>query len=174
MITVVSGTTRKASRTIQIAKVYAQLLDEVNEPNEIVDLASFPVLINESSTYHRGTPSAEYQAIQQQLIDASKLVFVVPEYNGSFPGVLKTFIDSMPFPNTWKAKKVGLIGLGSGVQGGVLAMSHLTDIFHYMNAEVMGFKPKLNFIHQHLQDGIVNNELFMQMLREHAERMQKY
>ena len=36
---------------------------------------------------------------------SEKFVFIVPEYNGSFPGVLKTFIDGLAFPDTFEQKK---------------------------------------------------------------------
>jgi len=174
MITIISGTTRTASRTKIVTDIYAEVLESKGITNQVLDLSEMPDLIHENGTYARKGYSDEFEKVRQVMIDSSKMVFVVPEYNGSFPGMLKAFIDAMPYPATWKDKKVGLIGLGNGVQGAVLALSHLTDIFHYMNAEVMGFKPKLNFIHTHLANGKLTNELFMQMLNEHADRMERF
>ena len=102
---------------------------------------------------------------------AQKYVFIVPEYNGSFPGVLKTFIDGLEYPNTFKNKKCALVGLSSGVQGGGLALSHLTDIFNYCGMNVLALKPKLARIEAHIDgDFQITNNLYMQLLKEQAEK----
>ena len=82
-------------------------------------------------------------SLRDKVQSSDKLVFVVPEYNGSFPGVLKTFIDSLKYPQGVRDKKAGLIGVSSGVQGGVFAMSHLSDIFNYLGMHVFGTKTKI-------------------------------
>ena len=92
------------------------------------------------------------------------------EYNGSFPGVLKTFIDGLAFPDTFEPKKCALVGLLSGVQGGGLALSHLTDIFNYCGMYVLALKPKLAQISQNIdmEKEIVTNELYRDLLETQA------
>ena len=82
-------------------------------------------------------------SFQNQIDQCEKFVFITPEYNGSFPGVLKAFIDGMRFPGTFEGKKCALVGISAGTQGGALAMSHLTDIFNYLGMTVLANKPRL-------------------------------
>ncbi|MEU0671734.1 NAD(P)H-dependent oxidoreductase [Streptomyces sp. NPDC006172] len=66
-------------------------------------------------------------ALRPRLAGAEAYVVVVPEYNRSFPGPLKTLIDS--FQSEWEAKPVGFVGYGLGAAGGVRAIEHLRQIF---------------------------------------------
>ncbi|MFD7439603.1 NADPH-dependent FMN reductase [Streptomyces sp. NPDC059861] len=66
-------------------------------------------------------------ALRPRLTGAEAYVVVVPEYNRSVPGPLKTLIDS--FQSEWQAKPVGFVGYGLGSAGGVRAIEHLRQIF---------------------------------------------
>ncbi len=66
-------------------------------------------------------------ALRPRLAGADAYVVVVPEYNRSVPGPLKTLIDS--FQSEWEAKPVGFVGYGLGTAGGVRAIEHLRQIF---------------------------------------------
>ncbi|MFK0151709.1 NADPH-dependent FMN reductase [Streptomyces sp. NPDC090499] len=66
-------------------------------------------------------------ALRPRLAGAEAYVVVVPEYNRSVPGPLKTLIDS--FQTEWEAKPVGFVGYGLGMAGGVRAIEHLRQIF---------------------------------------------
>ncbi|MEU6195309.1 NAD(P)H-dependent oxidoreductase [Streptomyces sp. NPDC047061] len=66
-------------------------------------------------------------ALRPRLGGAEAYVVVVPEYNRSVPGPLKTLIDS--FQTEWEAKPVGFVGYGLGMAGGVRAIEHLRQIF---------------------------------------------
>lgn len=171
MLTLVSATNRPNSRSRQILEIYRYKAIERGQPCEIIDLADVPSQVTDLGLYVKGDKPEAFSAMTTAFVKGRKFVFFVPEYNGSFPGILKLVIDALPFPQAFKGKKVALIGTGSGVQGAVLAMAHLTDIFHYLDAEVLAFKPKLNHIHLHLKEGKLDNPLFESMLDEHLERV---
>ncbi|HEV8608144.1 MAG TPA: NAD(P)H-dependent oxidoreductase, partial [Tepidisphaeraceae bacterium] len=59
---------------------------------------------------------------------------ITPEYNGSFPGVLKYFIDMLKFPESFDRKPVAFVGEAAGVWGGLRAVEQLQMIFGYRNA----------------------------------------
>ena len=59
-----------------------------------------------------------------------------PEYNGSFPGVLKLFIDMLPFPVAFERRPVAFIGLAAGRWGALRAIEQLQGVFGYRNAFV--------------------------------------
>jgi NAD(P)H-dependent FMN reductase len=62
---------------------------------------------------------------------ADGFVVVTPEYNHSFPGTLKNFID-LHFTQ-WQAKPVGFVSYG-GRAGGQRAVEHLRQVFPELHA----------------------------------------
>lgn len=65
------------------------------------------------------------------LAAADAFVVVTPEYNHSFPGPLKNFID---WHNAeWHAKPVAFVSYG-GASGGLRAVEHLRQVFAELNA----------------------------------------
>ena len=89
----------------------------------------------------------------------------------TFPGILKTFIDGMTYPNSFLNKKCALVGLSSGIGGGGIAMSHLTDIFHYLGMHVLALKPKLAKIEQNMSDNLLTNRLYVELLHTQADML---
>ena len=73
-------------------------------------------------------------AIQNRVLDAAGLHVVTPEYNGSFPGVLKYFIDMLKFPESFDRKPVAFLGEAAGTWGGLRSVEQLQMIFGYRNA----------------------------------------
>ena len=170
MIRIISGTNRPGAVTYKVAQHYQGLLNDLGAENEIIDLAELPDDFIASALYHNGGKNASFNPIRAKMKETEKFVFVTPEYNGSFPGILKTFIDGLEFPTTFTGKKAALVGVSSGIQGAVLAMSHLTDIFNYCGTTVLAQKPKLAGIGNHMNDaGEITNELYLQLLQDQAK-----
>lgn len=67
---------------------------------EVISLADFPLEEVVGGRYGKKLPAVE--AFRKPILEADGLVFVIPEYNGSFPGILKMFIDYLPFPGLSK------------------------------------------------------------------------
>lgn len=63
---------------------------------------------------------------------ASKFIIIMPEYNGSYPGVLKLMIDNTDVPKVWWHKKVLLTGVATGRAGNLRGMEHLTGSLLHM------------------------------------------
>lgn len=171
MITIISGTNRKNANSYKIALQYKEILNDLNHDSTIIDLATLPDDFISSGLYDNVGKNEDFRPMMEKMKESEKLVFIVPEYNGSFPGVLKVFIDALEFPSTLKNKKCALVGLSSGVQGSVLALSHLTDIFNYVGMHVLAQKPKLMDIHHRMKNGKVADELGLQLLNEQAEAL---
>ena len=171
MITIVSSTNRNDALSYQISLLYQQVLADLCAESEILNLNDLPADFAFSALYENSGKNEQFNTFRTHMSQAQKYVFIVPEYNGSFPGVLKTFIDGLEYPNTFKNKKCALVGLSSGVQGGGLALSHLTDIFNYCGMNVLALKPKLARIEAHIDgDFQITNNLYMQLLKEQAEK----
>lgn len=148
MITIVCGTNRPGSNSLKVASGYARLLQEAGVEAQVLNLEEInPRWIAESS-YAANT--MEMDCIVQQYISAvDKLVLVVPEYNGSFPGILKFFIDGCNHGD-WADKKIALVGLTTGRSGNVRGLDHLTGIFHYLGSSIYWKKVYLSQVAQML------------------------
>jgi chromate reductase len=171
MICIISGTNRKNSNSIIVARHYQALLNQNNAPNTILDLADLPADFIVSALYENTGKNEEFNRLQAVVNQADKIVFIVPEYNSSLPGVLKTFIDGLNYPSGLRDKKAALVGISSGMQGGIIAVSHLTDILNYLGTTVLALKPKLAFIEKHLQEDKITNPLYLELLETQAQQM---
>lgn len=165
---IVIGTNRKNSLSAKLAQEYHDILKENGVASEVIDLAKLPEDFIASALYENSGSNPSFNIYREKMLEAKKYVFIVPEYNGSFPGVLKAYIDGLKFPNTFRDKKCALVGLSSGIQGAGLALSHLTDIFNYCGMNVLALKPKLSHIESNMTDNKISNELYRSLLKEQA------
>ena len=170
MICIVSGTNRKESNTLKVANCYMDILEDQGAEVRLLDLATLPETVAFTELY--GERSAGYtQEFVSAVNQATKFVFVIPEYNGGFPGILKLFIDSLP-PTMLHGKKAGLIGLSSGQTGGLRPMDQFTNILNYLRVDVISNKPKLSLIEAMIdEEGKVHDQRCLGLLKEHATRM---
>ncbi|NEM97357.1 NADPH-dependent FMN reductase [Pontibacter burrus] len=174
MITLISGTNRPESNSLAIAKLYANLLEQHNEPYQILDLAQLPADFIVSALYGNTGKNEQFNKLASMIADSEKFVFVVPEYNSSFPGVLKAFIDGLAYPNSFRHKKGALIGLSSGMQGSGPALSHLTDVLNYLGMHVMAMRLKLAHIEKNFDGSQLTNKLYQELLEQHVEQFLKF
>lgn len=172
LITLLAGTNRPNSRARRIANYYTTVLSDLGAESQILDLAELPADFISTALYEQAGNNLKFNELSTMLNAGDKLVIITPEYNGSFPGVLKAFIDGLPYPGGIRGKKAALVGLSHGGQGGLLAMTHLTDILMYLGTSVLPQRVRLPFINQDLnaEDGL-NHDLSRQLLREQAEAL---
>ncbi|SDD61203.1 NAD(P)H-dependent FMN reductase [Algoriphagus faecimaris] len=171
MIKIIVGTNRNNSVSKVIATTYQSILTEKGVESEILELEDLPGDLTATALYENNGKNEAFNAFHQRVASGKKFIFIVPEYNGSFPGILKTFIDGMTYPNTFRNKKAALVGISSGIGGGGIAMSHLTDIFHYLGMHVLALKPKLAKIEQNMSDNLLTNRLYTELLHTQAEML---
>ncbi|MFY0689985.1 MAG: NAD(P)H-dependent oxidoreductase [Cyclobacteriaceae bacterium] len=169
MITIVCGTNRPEAKSLELSKYYQDRLIGLGYKSEIIDLHELPDDFVFSALYKNSGKNEAFNHFRLKMKDTKKMIFIVPEYNGSFPGVLKAFIDGMEYPHTFTNKKCALVGLSAGVQGGGLALSHLTDIFNYCGMHVLAQKPKLARFDGSFVDGKFTNGLYAELIDEQLE-----
>jgi len=136
MITVISGTNRPGSNTRKIAVLIQEMLEGNGEKVRLLDLTELPSEIFADSSY--ASKPSSFAAFQEQILETDGLLTVVPEYNGSFPGVLKYFIDMLSFPESLYEKPAAFVGISSGRWGGLRAVEHLEMVFQYRHAHLFG------------------------------------
>lgn len=133
-ILIVSGTNRPASNTLRIARAVAGLYEQAGVRHALFSLTDLPCELFSPEVYAKKPPA--FVAVQEQVISAAGLHVVLPEYNGSFPGVLKYFIDLLKFPESFDRKAVAFVGVTNGQWGGLRAVEQMQMVFSYRNAHV--------------------------------------
>lgn len=143
MITVISGTDRKDSMTLRVATLYRNLLAEKAIEAKLVSLEGLEV-------WRRG--EALLKVEEEILIPTEKFVLVMPEYNGSFPGILKLLMDNSDIKRVWWHKKAMLVGLADGRAGNLRGLDHMTNILNYLKVQVLYNKIPLSRINTELDE----------------------
>lgn len=167
MIVVVAGTNRQDAKTLVLASLYVKELTNRGEEVEFIRLDKLPQDFIFTALYENSGKNLDFNTFSEKMSAAEKFVFVMPEYNGSFPGVLKAFLDGLSYPSPVKGKKVLLAALSSGVMGGALALSHFTDIMHYLGAFVLPAQLRLAEVDKHLSaDGKLLHKAHIAVLEE--------
>jgi len=141
MITVISGTNRPDSRTIIFARAFADAVREGGEEVQLLDLAELDFNHFSNEMYAAGTITPLLRSVQERyVLGAEKLAFFIPEYNGSFPGFLKLFIDGISvneYAKNFREKKIALTGIASGRAGNARGMDHLAACLGYMGGWIL-------------------------------------
>lgn len=144
MITIISGTDRKNSYSLKVTELAVETFNKQGQPNQVIDLSQFPHHLMRPENY--GSKSLEFDPYQKMILETDGILTIVPEYNGSFPGVLKYFIDLLKFPESLYRKPSAFIGLAAGQFGGLRAVEQLEMVFNYREANIFGqrvFFPKV-------------------------------
>lgn len=170
MLSIIVGTNRDSSKSELVAHYYQSILESKGIESQIIHLKDLPENFISTALYKNAGKDEQFNVLRESILKSEKLIFIVPEYNGSFPGVLKAFIDGMPYPKGFEDKKIALVGLSSGIQGGALALSHLNDIFSYLNAHVLGQKVKLMQIEKNLENGAISNDFYKQLIETQIDK----
>lgn len=176
MITVISGTNRPGSRTLLFANYFHEQLVAKGVESQLLDLAELPLEIFTTAMYSRKTMSPELKSLQERyVLAAQKLAIFVPEYNGSYPGVLKLFIDGISvneYPKNFKHKAVALVGVASGRAGNLRGMDHLGDTIAHMGGWVLPNKLPLSSVEELLDDqGQLVDIATVEALEKHADKL---
>jgi NAD(P)H-dependent FMN reductase len=98
-----------------------QITQRADMVTDVVDLNDYELPNTLSAT------DPAVVALQPHIAGADAFVIVVPEYNRSVPGPLKTAIDC--YNEEWRAKPVGFVSYGLSSSGGLRAVEHLRLIF---------------------------------------------
>ena len=165
-IAVVCGTNREGalSRTLatEVAQSYRQLGHEVDE----LDMAELPPEALAATAYKQKPPTI--QSLIDRFLASDGAVFVIPEYNGSYPGVLKLFVDMLPFPEGFDARPCAFIGLAAGQFKGLRAVEHFQQVAGYRNAHLLPRRLFIGDSYNAFIDGKLADDELSQRLRDQA------
>src|SRR6185295_9342714 len=120
-IPVILGTSRKGRASVHAARLLAELLNRrAGVTSEVVDIAALPLPTDDAGE------AIKNPAFSATITAADGLVIVAPEYNHSFPGLLKHTLDSCL--NEYIHKAVGLVGVSAGPFAGIRVVQGLLPV----------------------------------------------
>ena len=132
-INILSSTDRPNSNAMKVSR-YAERILADNADTKIISLEDYPLQDVAGGKYGKTPESVE--EFNQEFLDADGFLFVIPEYNGGFPGVLKVFVDYLPFPKSMYRVPVSLIGEAAGAFGALRPVEQFEQILSYRNAHI--------------------------------------
>jgi chromate reductase, NAD(P)H dehydrogenase (quinone) len=135
MYLIISATNRVGSNTKKVATQVASLFQLQGIAPQVLSLEQLT----------ETTRGSQMEILEKQyLIEATKIVIIAPEYNGTFPGILKLCMDNSDIKKVWWHKKAMLVGVASGRAGNLRGLDHLTNALNYLKVNVSSIDVLLN------------------------------
>lgn len=166
MIYIIAGTNRPGSRSLQVAQFVSKMYAQKGAKVEILDLAQIPICDLNGSQYSEPPESIKKEV--EKINHSSGVVVVCPEYNGSYPGALKYFIDHWQYPLSFEHRPIAFVGLG-GRFGGLRPVEHLQGVFGYRNAFIYPERVFLSNIFQILKEGSLTDPVAVELLDKQTD-----
>ena len=137
-IAVLVGSLRKDSVNRKAALALAGLAPPALQL-DLVEIGHLPFYNQEFDADPAATPAA-YRAFRERIARADGVIFATPEYNRSYPAVLKNAIDIGTRPygkSVWSGKPAGVISVSLGALGAFGANQHLRQQLANVNMRVL-------------------------------------
>ena len=137
-ILIFAGSTRQDSYNRKLAKVAASIARQQGAEPSLLELSDYDIPLYNADLEAQGTPP-DVIRLKQAMHSHAAWIVCSPEYNGSYPALLKNAIDwasspvkgdaqwsdgVLPFRN----KVVGMASASPGGLGGLRAQSHLAAL----------------------------------------------
>ncbi|MBB3998267.1 NADPH-dependent FMN reductase [Aureimonas pseudogalii] len=175
-VAVLVGSLRRDSINRKFAEALGHLAAERLEFN-FVELGDVP-MYNED-LFVEGQPPEPVARMKREIEGADAVLFVVPEYNRSFPAVLKNAIDwgTRPYGrNSFAAKPGGIVGTTPGATGTAAGQNHLKSVLTVVDVVLMG-QPEVYFQYKpelFAEDGTVSDAATARFLGGYLDRFAKW
>lgn len=153
-LTIIVSTNRNDSYSLKVGRIVEEKLKANNVSVFLLSLEELPHDFIFSNFNGKSNPDFQ-KLINEKIIPSDKFIFIIPEYNGSFPGILKSFIDCI-HPKHFNHKNAAVIGVADGHAGALRALDMWTLILNYLKVHVHWNKPKLSDITHHVENGKLN------------------
>lgn len=180
MITIVSGSNRKGSECLTFAKKYKEILESLtSQPVKLLAMEDVEHDYFFPEMYIKGNQAHSLAAIQDEYITpAEKFVYVISEYNGSYPGAIKIFLDACSTRNrdlSFRNKKAALVGVASGRAGNLRGMDHLGDVLNHLGTIILPNKLPISQIFRLMdKSGEITDEITLDVMKKQAAELLKF
>lgn len=172
MIEVISGTDRPNSFSLKVANYLVGIYGEHHKAVQLMDLAKLNLADAAGGGYYQGARGT-FKEAEERVHKADGLVIIVPEYNGSYPGILKLFIDYWRYPSTFEHRPVAFVGLG-GRWGGLRPVEHLQQALGYRNAFCFPQRVFLSNVKNIFKDDKIEDPMVHDLIQTQARDFVKF
>ncbi|MEP6796222.1 MAG: NAD(P)H-dependent oxidoreductase [Saprospiraceae bacterium] len=157
MITIIQATNRIDSNTEYASRQVFDFIKKIYSGHVgYVSMQDLPGEILNTDPYSKQSMPEKLKLIQDQwIIPAEKFIWISPEYNGSYPGVLKLFIDAISVRNceeSFAFKKSALIGVTNGRSGNIRGLDHLAAVLIHLKSVVYPRLLPISRVHELMDD----------------------
>jgi NAD(P)H-dependent FMN reductase len=172
-ILIISGSVRTGRRSHDVAvELQKRFINHGLTDTHILDLAVYnlPVLEEKFLSGSSDMPEGLVE-IQQRLDRSDAMVFLSPEYHGSYSGALKNAVDY--FWKEFMRKPIGVVAVASGRFGGINASTEMQQLVLSLGAFPMPYKLLIPTVQQAFdQSGKITDDLlsknFDRFVQEYA------
>ena len=167
MVAIIAGTNRPDSNTRKVAGQIQEIYSSVGAETKLLNLAKLPPEIFHPGSYENKPES--FGEFTETVLSSQGLVVVTPEYNGGMPGILKYFIDMLPFPESFENRPVCFVGTAAGMWGALRPVEQLQAVFGYRNAHIFPGRVFVPGVFKLIgDDGKINDEDLVARLTKQA------
>lgn len=135
-ICVLVGSLREGSYNRRLADALIHLPEAREHEFVHADIGNLPLYNQDQDD----DPSPSVTALRELVKGCDGVLFAMPEYNRSIPGVLKNAIDHGSRPwgqSVWRGKPTGVVGTSSSPIGTAIGQSHLRMVLAYLDMPVL-------------------------------------
>lgn len=127
-ILIISSSIRENASTRRVAiHLYHYLSRNPAFIAELIDLTNYEYPIWKEVFHKEISPPPECLELHDKLLAADAMIFVTPEYNGSYSLALKNMVDYFGL-NVFEKKAIGIASVSTGSLGGVRAALQLQQL----------------------------------------------
>lgn len=135
---ILAGSIRKGRQSHKVAIFFKTKLEEKGIEVDLIDLNEHPLPLFGAGANAHDNYEDNIKNISNRLHDTDALIFVTPEYHGSFSGVIKNAIDH--FWAEFQRKPIAVATASAGRMGGINASTQLQHVILSIGAYPLPLK----------------------------------
>ena len=158
-ILIISGSIRTGRKSHDVAvELQKRFVSQGLQDTHVLDLAVYTLPVLEEKYLPGNNYMPEGLTDIQQMLDAADaMIFLSPEYHGSYTGALKNAVDY--FWKEFQRKPIGVVAVASGRMGGINASSHMQQLILSLGAFPMPYKLLIPTVQNAFDDsGLITDE----------------
>jgi NAD(P)H-dependent FMN reductase len=158
-IIIISGSIRTGRKSHQVAEVLKdRFVKSGYKHTEVLDLAIYDLPVLEEKYGDHAEMPTGLAEIQQKIDQADAMIFVSPEYHGSYSGALKNAVDY--FWKEFMRKPIGVVAVAFGRFGGINASTAMQQLVLSLGAYPMPYKLLVPTVQNAFDEsGIIKDEM---------------
>lgn len=127
-ITILLGSVRKERQSHRLAYYLQNRLLAKGLETDLIDLMHLPLPV----FGQRGGDESNVEPIRKSILESNAILFVTPEYHGSFSGALKNALEY--YWDEFSKKPIGVAAASGGKMGGINASTQLQHVILSLGA----------------------------------------